>query len=544
MSMRFQSGLHAGGQGAVSKAFASGAGRMRQYGALAAAVLFPALLAGCGETPGDFSERAYHPLSPQMLALMQQMGTTEEAPVLIRAFKKEAEVQIWKMRTDGRYALLKSYPICRWSGQLGPKTREGDRQVPEGFYTITPAQMNPRSNYYLSFNVGYPNTYDRAHGYRGGEIMVHGVCSSAGCFSMTDQQIAEIYAIAREAFAGGQPAIQMESFPFHMTAENFAKYRLDPNIAFWKELKVGSDNFEVTKQEVAVGVCNEHYVFNAEPQDGSSFDPTGPCPQLKRDEAVALEVAAKQASDEAKIAALVAAGVRPVHTVYADGGQNPQFASFRADVSRPEALAAGPVDVPLDQSRKYKAPTLAQLEAAKFRAEAAATAAERKAEAAHALAYANPAQSDPARPAPPQTAQLQTAPQTAPGSNQAAPPPQAASPTPPFGFSMAGLRRLLPGQAPAQPATSPPVAETAQQPHPADVPLPPRRMEARVTMPQTSAAQTSAKTDPAKPVQSQTAEPASAQASADEAKAAYAKPMAGSPSFLPPGFSSFAAGDH
>ncbi|MGB8276526.1 MAG: murein L,D-transpeptidase family protein [Methylovirgula sp.] len=526
--MRFQSGLHAGGQGAVSKA--SGAGRMRQYGALAAAILFAALLAGCGETPGDFGERAYHPLSPQMLALMQEKGTTKEAPVLIRAFKKEAEVQIWKMKADGHYTLLKSYPICRWSGQLGPKTREGDRQVPEGFYTITPAQMNPRSNYYLSFNVGYPNTYDRAHGYSGGEIMVHGVCSSAGCFSMTDQQIAEIYAIAREAFAGGQSAIQMESFPFHMTAENLAKYRLDPNIGFWKELKLGNDNFEVTGQEVAVGVCNDHYVFNAKPKDGSSFDPTGPCPPLKRDEAVALEVAAKQASDEAKVAALVAAGARPVHTVYADGGQNPRFASFRADVSRPEALAAGPVDVPLDQSRKYRPPTLAQLEAAKLRAETAATNAERKAEAARAFAYADPTQPVP-----------QAAPQTTPGSNQAAAPPQVASPTAPLGFSMAGLGRLWTAQAPAQPAP-PPAADKAQEPH--DVPLPPRRMEARVIMPQTGAAQTSAKTDPAKPVQSQTAQPASAQASADEAKAAYAKPLPGDMSLLPQGFSAFSAGDH
>ncbi len=310
MSMRFQSGLQAGEQGGVSQAFASGGALLRHYGTLAAALLFSALLAGCGDTPGDFSERAYKPLSPQLAALMQEKGVAPNAPVLIRAFKKEAEVQIWKMKPDGHYTLLKSYPICRWSGQLGPKTREGDRQVPEGFYTIGPSQMNPRSAYYLSFNVGYPNTYDRAHGYSGGEIMVHGVCSSAGCFSMTDQQIAEIYAIAREAFAGGQKAIQFQSFPFQMTAENFAKYRLDPNIAFWKELKVGYDNFEVTKQEVAVGVCNSHYVFNAAPANGGGFDPTGPCPPLKRDDAVALAVTAKEAADQAKVAALVASGVQ------------------------------------------------------------------------------------------------------------------------------------------------------------------------------------------------------------------------------------------
>lgn len=363
----------------------------RPYGALAAAALISALLSGCGETPGDFSERSQKPLSPELISLMQEKGTSPSAPVLIRAFKKEAEVQVWKMRTDGHYTLLKSYPICRWSGQLGPKTREGDRQVPEGFYTIGPAQMNPNSAYYLSFNVGYPNAYDRAHNYSGGSIMVHGVCSSAGCFSMTDKQIAEIYAIAREAFAGGEREIQFQSYPFHMTAENFAKYRLDPNIAFWKELKVGNDNFEVTKQDVAVGVCNLHYVFNAQSASGQPLDPNGPCPALRHDETVALEVTAKEAKDNAQVAHLVAAGVRPVRTQYADGGQNEHFSHAALDdVSRPDALAAGPIDMPLDQGKRYKAPTAKQLEAAQAKAEQEASAAEKKAEAAHAYAYAEP----------------------------------------------------------------------------------------------------------------------------------------------------------
>src|ERR1700760_3773904 len=185
------------------------------------------LLAACQESPGA-GPRAYQPIPSQTLALMSEKGTTKEAPMLIRTYKKEAEFEIWKQRSDGRYALLKTYPMCRWSGQLGPKVKEGDRQVPEGFYKITPGQMNPNSAYYLSFNVGYPNAYDRAWGHSGGSIMVHGACSSAGCFSMTDQQIAEIYAIARESFAGGQREIQMQSYPFHMNAENFAKHRADP----------------------------------------------------------------------------------------------------------------------------------------------------------------------------------------------------------------------------------------------------------------------------------------------------------------------------
>ncbi len=351
------------------------AGRISAFALLA---WVSVLLAGCGEEPSNLAtDRAYQPLSPQVLALMQDKGTTPSAPMLIRAYKKEAEFEIWKMKADGHYALLKTYPMCRWSGQLGPKEREGDRQVPEGFYAITPGQMNPNSNYYLSFNVGYPNAYDRAHGRTGQSIMVHGACSSAGCFSMTDEQIAEIYAIAREAFAGGQNAIQMQSLPFHMTAENLAKYRLDPNIAFWKELKTGADNFEVTGQEVAVGVCDGHYVFNAEAADGQPLEPTGACPVLKHDPMVEAEVVAKQKRDDAKVTELIAEGVEPVRTIYADGGQNPSFASVTTDVSRPEAIAEGPVDVAVDDNRKT--PTPAQLRATEARDLAEADAADKKA---------------------------------------------------------------------------------------------------------------------------------------------------------------------
>ena len=307
--------------------------------ALALAASLAAMLAGCdGDQLAGGSGRSLTPISPKTLALMQQIDTSQSSPVLIRTYKKEAEFEIWKMKTDGRYALLKTYPMCRWSGQLGPKTREGDRQVPEGFYPITPGQMNPNSNYYLSFNVGYPNAYDRAFGRTGGTIMVHGACSSAGCFSMTDAQIAEIYAIAREAFNGGQREIQMQSYPFHMTAENLAKHRLDPNIDFWKQLKNGSDHFEVTKAEPQVGVCAKHYVFGA--QESGGLNATEACPALHRDEEVEAQVAAKQARDDEAVAQLVAQGVKPIELVYDDGGQNPSFVGQKGDVSRPDAITA------------------------------------------------------------------------------------------------------------------------------------------------------------------------------------------------------------
>jgi len=304
--------------------------RFAVLGALAA----PLALSACDDG-GALATRSLAPIPSETLALMSEKGVEKDSPVLIRAFKKEAEFEVWKMRPDGTYVHLKTYPMCRWSGQLGPKTREGDRQVPEGFYSIAPGQLNPNSSYYLSFNVGYPNAYDRAHGATGGTIMVHGACSSAGCFSMSDRQIAEIYAIARTSLNAGQPAIQMQSYPFHMTAENLARHRLDPNIGFWRQLKEGDDQFEVTQKEVAVGVCGKRYVFGV---TGQRLDPEGPCPALKRDPEVARLAAEKAAEDDAKIAALAQNGVKPIRLVYQDGGQHPSFAGRVAEVGRPEAL--------------------------------------------------------------------------------------------------------------------------------------------------------------------------------------------------------------
>ncbi len=146
------------------------------------------LLAGC-ETDRTVA-RALQPLSPQILAELEQRHMLIDSPILIRLFKEESEIEVWKQDTSGHFALLKTYPICRWSGELGPKTREGDRQAPEGFYTVRPGQLNPNSHHYLSFDIGYPNAYDRAYGRTGGDIMMHGGRSSAGCYAITDEQIA------------------------------------------------------------------------------------------------------------------------------------------------------------------------------------------------------------------------------------------------------------------------------------------------------------------------------------------------------------------
>jgi murein L,D-transpeptidase YafK len=330
---------------------------------LAVVVVAAGLLAGCEETGVGGGAKARRPIPADTLALMESKGATRNSPVLIRAYKKEAELEIWKMKRNGEYALIKSYPMCRWSGQLGPKIREGDRQVPEGFYAITPGQMNPNSSYHLAFNVGYPNALDRAQGYTGGAIMVHGACSSAGCFSMTDDQMEEIYAITREAFAGGQRAIQMQSYPFRMTPENLARHRLDPNMAFWRQLKEGSDRFEVTKREPQVNHCGRRYVFDATAPGGQRLDAAGACPPLRQDPEIAALVAQKARADDAKVAELVNKGVQPIKLVYKDGGQHPSMSHVMM-VSRPDAIEEGPREVALD-ARGRPIPAIVQVAAAK-----------------------------------------------------------------------------------------------------------------------------------------------------------------------------------
>ena len=162
------------------------------------------------------------PISERMLADIEQKNMTKESAILVRIFKEESELEVWKEDRNGHFALLKTYPICRWSGELGPKVKQGDRQAPEGFYTITPGLMNPNSNYYLAINTGFPNAYDRSNGRTGDFLMIHGDCSSRGCYAMTDEQIAEIYSLARESFFGGQKAFQIQAYPFRMTPANMA----------------------------------------------------------------------------------------------------------------------------------------------------------------------------------------------------------------------------------------------------------------------------------------------------------------------------------
>lgn len=310
---------------------------------LATAALAATLgLAGCN-TDGTqmMPGRAMAPLSDKMVAELESKSMDKASPILVRLFKSEAELEVWKQDRSGQFALLKTYPICRWSGDLGPKVKEGDRQAPEGFYTITPAQMNPNSSYYLAFNMGFPNAYDKANGRTGSNLMIHGDCSSRGCYAMTDEQISEIYALGRESFFGGQKAFQVQAYPFRMTPENMAKHRNSKHMAFWKMIKEGYDHFEVTRQQPQVSVCERRYVFDATATNGT-FNPSAKCPTYEIPAAIAQAVQEKQRRDEYQTAQLISHGV-PLAPNRAgiDGGMNTVFA---------EKLGLGNSDTVQDQS--------------------------------------------------------------------------------------------------------------------------------------------------------------------------------------------------
>jgi murein L,D-transpeptidase YafK len=299
-----------------------------------------ALLAGCNgdEISLANNAKANQPVPAKLVADMTAKDMDLQSPMLVRLFKQEAELEVWKQDRSGHYALLKTYPICRWSGDLGPKVREGDRQAPEGFYSISPGQMNPQSAYYLSFNTGFPNAFDKALGRTGSQLMVHGDCSSRGCYAMTDEQIAEIYSLGRESFFGGQRAFQFQAYPFRMTPLNMAKHRNNPNMPFWKMIKEGYDHFEVTRQEPKVDFCEKKYVFDAAKPPNATrdpvFDASAKCPAYVIPDEVANAVGEKQQADEAEAAKLIARGT-PVARANTgiDGGMNKVFAAKLPDGS-------------------------------------------------------------------------------------------------------------------------------------------------------------------------------------------------------------------
>jgi murein L,D-transpeptidase YafK len=197
-------------------------------------------------------------VAPRLETELQSVGLTLGAPVFLRAFKESRTLEAWIEGRDG-WQLFRTWPICAASGDLGPKLAEGDRQVPEGFYGVVPGRLNPRSSYHLSMNIGYPNAYDRANGRTGSYIMIHGVCGSSGCLSMTDPIVEEIWVLVEAALRGGQREVPVHIFPFPLTEDRLAAVRDHPWYSFWEDLAPGYLAFEETRALPRVEVRDARY---------------------------------------------------------------------------------------------------------------------------------------------------------------------------------------------------------------------------------------------------------------------------------------------
>jgi murein L,D-transpeptidase YafK len=235
---------------------------MRWFPALFAVILVCAPASNAGATPPPASARsraAEARVSERLAEEFRAKGLMLGAPVFLRITKQPGQLSLYARGADGRYALFKTYPICAFSGDLGPKTRAGDMQAPEGFYEAPAGRMNPWSSYHLSFDLGYPNAHDRALGRTGSALMVHGNCVSIGCYAMGDAAIEEIWTAMAAAFRAGQTSVKVHALPFALTEANLAAHANSPHIGFWRDLKAGEDAFARTGTPPLIRVRNKRY---------------------------------------------------------------------------------------------------------------------------------------------------------------------------------------------------------------------------------------------------------------------------------------------
>ena len=199
--------------------------------------------------------------------LFEQAGLPYPTDVLFRVFKSERILEVWGLDpVTSRYVLVREYPVCAVSGHLGPKTRRGDQQVPEGFYSID--LFNPRSRFHLSMRVDYPNASDLARGRfddrMGGDIFVHGGCATIGCVPVTDRVIERLYVIAMDARSNGQATIPIHIFPSRMDGTHMRDLWEEAGgdwslWRFWLSLKAGYDHFQTHQQEPGITIDGDGF---------------------------------------------------------------------------------------------------------------------------------------------------------------------------------------------------------------------------------------------------------------------------------------------
>jgi len=207
------------------------------------------------------SRAAIQRVRPLLDDSLKKRNLSYGSQIFIRIFKESKELELWIRNDRGTFSLFQTYPICYFSGNSGPKLRQGDCQAPEGFYFVTPNRLNPLSNFHLSFDIGYPNQYDRFYRRTGGDIFIHGSCVSIGCFAMTDPIIEQIYALADATFRNGHSFFRVHVFPFRMTTENMQRHENSQWIDFWRNLQEGHDYFERERRPPNVNVRNGRYLF-------------------------------------------------------------------------------------------------------------------------------------------------------------------------------------------------------------------------------------------------------------------------------------------
>lgn len=207
------------------------------------------------------SQAAAERVRPRLETELQKRNLKFGAPVFVRIFKEPAILELW-LQNGSKFERFKTYPICKFSGTLGPKVKEGDKQAPEGIYRVDASQMNPNSRYHLSFNVGYPNALDQFHGRTGSALMVHGKCVSIGCYAMGDDAIEEIWTLCSAALNGGQKAFDVHIFPFPLRESKLTKHANHPWIAFWRDLQPIYEAFNKTSIPPTVAVERGRYILH------------------------------------------------------------------------------------------------------------------------------------------------------------------------------------------------------------------------------------------------------------------------------------------